>query len=126
MCCCWWHCSSSGGLHSRTRAALPRLAHPQAHLTGGACSLPEKQQLCELVDALTELVSDSNHKVSQASLQSLAVLVKAEAETVQPFANVIVPLVVRGTAMGVCCAGDAGGRSCDAPAVPRGWGAHRR
>ena len=60
------------------------------------CSTLDRQQLCTLVDMFTESLSDNNHKVSQTALQCLAHLVKTESATIKPYANAVVPLVVRG------------------------------
>jgi hypothetical protein len=69
----------------------------QANFVSGAvgCASLDRQQLCDLVDLLTESLSDNNHKVSQTALQVLSFLVKTESDTIKPYANAIVPLVVR-------------------------------
>jgi len=55
------------------------------------------------VDLLTESLSDNNYKVSQTSLQCLAHIVKTESSTLKPYANAIVPLVVRPRRLASSC-----------------------
>ena len=53
---------------------------------------------CALLCPCSESLGDNNYKVSQTALNILAHLVKTEADTIKPYANAIVPLVVCGCA----------------------------
>eukprot|EP00200_Dunaliella_tertiolecta_P007760 CAMPEP_0202389096 /NCGR_PEP_ID=MMETSP1127-20130417/81105_1 /ASSEMBLY_ACC=CAM_ASM_000462 /TAXON_ID=3047 /ORGANISM="Dunaliella tertiolecta, Strain CCMP1320" /LENGTH=266 /DNA_ID=CAMNT_0048990739 /DNA_START=32 /DNA_END=829 /DNA_ORIENTATION=- len=83
-------------LTAGVREKLSALEELQGGFTSGelSCAILDRQQLCELVDLLTESLSDNNYKISQTSLQCLAHLVKTESSTIKPYANAFVPLVV--------------------------------
>ena len=70
--------------------------HPallQRELSEGA--VMDREQLFELLDVASDLLTDNNYKAALATLQIWRILMKREGDTLKPHANVLLPLVVR-------------------------------